>query len=139
MEKQKILELYDLGLSAREIREELRIPQSIRQIQRWLKSWGVIRTSPDSFRMAIKRGKVKWKLKENKIKRHPVALRLRYQIIQRDGHRCVACGATPAMGAVLEVDHIDNDKNNNVLSNLQTLCHSCNQGKYLASEYPLEI
>lgn len=54
-------------------------------------------------------------------------------VLERDGFRCVACGATPA-SAQLDVDHIlalslggttEED-------NLQTLCADCNEGKRVA-------
>jgi 5-methylcytosine-specific restriction endonuclease McrA len=64
--------------------------------------------------------------------RRPIPARLRYQILQRDGFRCQACGRSPAVHeVVLHVDHIvpvvkggTNDP-----SNLQALCADCNLGK----------
>ena len=57
--------------------------------------------------------------------------RLRYRVIERDGFRCVMCGATAAMGAVLQIDHIlpVSRGGKTVLDNLQTLCDRCNRGK----------
>ena len=58
---------------------------------------------------------------------------MRYQIIQRDGARCLACGASPGDGIVLNVDHIKPLKKYWNLrldpENLQTLCNLCNHGK----------
>lgn len=59
--------------------------------------------------------------------------RLRYITLRRYGARCHACGATPADGATMQVDHIRPlslypglalDPNN-----LQVLCAACNNGK----------
>lgn len=64
-------------------------------------------------------------------KRKPLKPSIRYSILERDGFRCQACGASAADGAVLHVDHIvavakggSNDP-----SNLQALCADCNLGK----------
>lgn len=58
---------------------------------------------------------------------------LRYQILRRDGGRCVLCGVTAADGATLHVDHI---KPRSLfpeleleITNLQVLCSDCNLGK----------
>ncbi len=57
--------------------------------------------------------------------------RLRYQIMQRDGFRCVLCGASQANGATLHVDHIQPISKGGltVPENLRTLCDLCNFGK----------
>lgn len=56
---------------------------------------------------------------------------LRYDVMQRDGFRCVICGATAKDGAKLQVDHITpvSKGGKTVMSNLQTLCDRCNYGK----------
>lgn len=63
--------------------------------------------------------------------RRPVPLRVRHQVLERDKFRCQDCGASPATGAVLEVDHtIPVSKGGtNELSNLRVLCADCNRGK----------
>lgn len=58
--------------------------------------------------------------------------KLRYQILQRDGFRCVICGRGVADGVrQLEVDHIKPVSKGGVTEpdNLRTLCWNCNQGK----------
>lgn len=59
--------------------------------------------------------------------------RIRFQVLQRDGYRCCACGASPAKdpGVVLHIDHIVpvSHGGSNELKNLQTLCEKCNLGK----------
>lgn len=59
--------------------------------------------------------------------------RLRMAVIKERGARCECCGATPAQGIVINVDHIQPRKTHPKLalekSNLQVLCHVCNHGK----------
>jgi hypothetical protein len=65
--------------------------------------------------------------------REPVSLKLRREVLIRDGHRCVKCGADPKTDKTvkLEVDHVKpaSKKGPSVLENLQTLCFRCNSGK----------
>jgi 5-methylcytosine-specific restriction endonuclease McrA len=53
--------------------------------------------------------------------------------LKKYGARCQCCGATPATGAVIHVDHIKPRKLFPSLAldvdNLQVLCHECNHGK----------
>lgn len=59
--------------------------------------------------------------------------KLRMQAFERDGRRCVCCGATPADGIRLVVDHIkplgEFWSLRLELSNTQVLCNDCNMGK----------
>jgi 5-methylcytosine-specific restriction endonuclease McrA len=59
--------------------------------------------------------------------------RLRMEALKKYGPKCMCCGATPAQGAVMNVDHIKPRKTNPhlamELNNLQILCHECNHGK----------
>lgn len=56
---------------------------------------------------------------------------LRYDIMKRDGFRCVLCGATSADGVKLHIDHIRpvSKGGKTEPSNLRTLCERCNLGK----------
>ncbi len=56
---------------------------------------------------------------------------LRYDIMRRDGFRCVLCGRTARDGVKLHVDHIKpvSKGGKTVSSNLRTLCDACNFGK----------
>jgi HNH endonuclease len=56
--------------------------------------------------------------------------RLRWRIFDRDGYRCLDCGATGAE-ADLTIDHIRAVSlgGTNAETNLQTLCRSCNSRK----------
>lgn len=59
--------------------------------------------------------------------------RLRMEALKKYGPKCMCCGATPATGAVMNVDHIKPRKKWPSLAldvkNLQILCHECNHGK----------
>lgn len=59
--------------------------------------------------------------------------RLRLKVIKKYGAVCMCCGASPATGAVINVDHIKPRKFFPELAleetNLQILCHDCNHGK----------
>ena len=63
--------------------------------------------------------------------REKMTLSLRYDILRRDGFRCVLCGATADDGVKLHVDHIIpvSKGGKTVPSNLRTLCDRCNFGK----------
>jgi len=59
--------------------------------------------------------------------------RARYFAIAQHGNKCQCCGASPATGAVLHVDHIKPKSKFPELAlsidNLQVLCADCNIGK----------
>lgn len=59
--------------------------------------------------------------------------KVRMEALKKYGPRCMCCGATPATGAVMNVDHIKPRKKWPSLAldvnNLQILCHECNHGK----------
>ena len=59
--------------------------------------------------------------------------KVRMQALKKYGPVCQCCGATPATGAVMNVDHIKPRKLFPSLAldvnNLQVLCHECNHGK----------
>ena len=58
---------------------------------------------------------------------------LRMMALKKYSPKCMCCGATPATGAVMNVDHIKPRKLFPHLAldinNLQILCHPCNHGK----------
>lgn len=56
-------------------------------------------------------------------------------LLERDGPICQGRGCNKLLHEVenIDIDHLDNDSNNNQLSNLQLLCHSCNIKKGMAS------
>lgn len=114
-----------MGISARSIQ---------RALNTYAKSLGIhkgTRSVGDSFRLAVQRGRVKWAYKEYKIKRPNLRINgLRYNILKRDGFKCVLCGLT-AKDTVLEIDHIIAvcDGGETIEQNLRILCHDCNVGK----------
>lgn len=59
--------------------------------------------------------------------------KVRMMALKLYGPKCQCCGATPATGAVMNVDHIKPRKLFPHLAldvnNLQVLCHECNHGK----------
>ena len=59
--------------------------------------------------------------------------KLRMQALKYYGNRCQCCGADPARGAIINVDHIKPRKQFPELAldliNLQVLCEECNHGK----------
>ena len=59
--------------------------------------------------------------------------RVRMEVLKRYGTRCACCGATPADGVRMHVDHIKPRRDFPSLaldkSNLQVLCEVCNHGK----------
>lgn len=59
--------------------------------------------------------------------------RVRMEALKKYGARCQCCGATPALGAVMNVDHIKPRALFPALAldvdNLQVLCSDCNHGK----------
>ena len=65
--------------------------------------------------------------------RSTIPLKDRWAVLKRDNYRCSKCGASPSSdhSVELEVDHISPvaKGGTNDLTNLQTLCWSCNHGK----------
>ena len=59
--------------------------------------------------------------------------KVRMEALKKYGPKCMCCGATPATGAVMNVDHIKPRKLWPSLAlnieNLQILCNECNHGK----------
>lgn len=55
------------------------------------------------------------------------AINLKKHLIAEKGHKCECCGRTEWLDhpIALEVHHIDGDKTNNDISNLQLLCPNC--------------
>lgn len=56
---------------------------------------------------------------------------MRYDVLRRDGFRCVKCGRGREDGVKLHVDHFKpvSRGGKSVMDNLQTLCEDCNCGK----------
>jgi hypothetical protein len=60
------------------------------------------------------------------------AIKLRYQILDRDGYRCLSCGANQGHGRRLQVHHTlpVKDQGTNDPNNLETLCDVCHAGRH---------
>lgn len=129
--------MYRDGMSGLEISEyllrETGIEMSGRSIQRVVAKYGESRDAGDAFRNAIDRGRVEWQLEMDEERRegarHQLCRKLRLKIIERDGMKCVICGAKE----LLQVDYVVARMNGgkDVESNLRTLCIDCNIGKAL--------
>lgn len=65
------------------------------------------------------------------VERGEISDSLRYDIMNRDGFRCVICGASANEGVRLHVDHIVpvSKGGKSTPDNLRTLCERCNVGK----------
>lgn len=72
-----------------------------------------------------------YKKADKKYQRKALTASLRYDILKRDGFRCVLCGRTPKDGITLHVDHILPVSKGGLTepSNPRTLCSICNLGK----------
>ena len=126
-----IIELYQSGKSSYQIQEGNNFGISTRQIQRVIKSAGVVRGRSESFKLAIKHGRMTYYKLPEHLKKHrrSITLKQRYRILERDGFACVKCGATAKDGVRIEIDHINENPQDNIDSNLQVLCSFCNKGK----------
>lgn len=71
--------------------------------------------------------------KRSRRKKESISKALRYEVLNRDGFRCLACGrsANTHPDVVLHVDHIKPESKGGATdqANLQTLCMDCNLGK----------
>ncbi len=67
----------------------------------------------------------------NLVERGNMSDSMRYDVLRRDGFKCVICGASQSQGVQLHVDHIIpvSKGGKSVMSNLRTLCERCNIGK----------
>lgn len=126
-----IIDMYKQGKSSNQIYEECNCGVSVRQIQRIIKLSGIMRSQSESYRLAIKVGRMKYKRlpKELLKQRKGIPIILRYKVMSKYGFKCCKCGAT-AKDDKIEIDHKDDNPSNNNINNLQVLCSSCNRGKH---------
>lgn len=122
--------------------EKTNLPISPKSIQRWLKPFDILRTSPESFSLAHQQGKITYHWKGEKMQTRfkriggsSAGAKIRYAILSRDHFRCVLCGAS-AESSTLEIVHIVPlcREGKNTEDNLRTLCSACNIGKRLAEK-----
>lgn len=135
MDDRPVINYYKQGYSTIEIADMIGNIVTPRQIQRIVKANKLTRSQSESFKIAISKGRMIFhrKPEELKIRRKTLAIKTRYEVLMRDGYRCVKCGTTARDGYRLEVDHIDSNTRHNTIDNLQTLCNACNLGKYQVS------
>jgi len=74
------------------------------------------------------------------VERSEISDSLRYDILNRDGFKCVICGARKSQGVRLHVDHIVpvSKGGRSIPDNLRTLCERCNIGKGAKDESDLD-
>jgi len=130
-----IRSLYKDGMSGPKISDyilrETGIGLTARSIQRTISGFGETRTAKTAFQNAIDRGRVEWQMDVDAQRRagakHQLSRGLRLKIIERDGGKCVICGAKE----LLQVDHIKARVHggDDSESNLRCLCIDCNIGK----------
>lgn len=67
----------------------------------------------------------------NRIERRKMSVKLRLEILERDGFRCKLCGRSVKDGVKLHIDHIIpiSKGGETIKSNLRVLCDECNLGK----------
>jgi 5-methylcytosine-specific restriction endonuclease McrA len=82
-----------------------------------------------SSKFEVRSSSSKIKQKKQKQSRH-IPSSIRVSVLNRDGYKCVFCGRN-SQQIELEIDHIIPFAlgGNNDITNLQTLCFSCNRGK----------
>lgn len=104
---------------------------NVRSIQRIVKTYGIVRTVAQANKQSARLKVYPKKPEHLKVKRKHLTSKLRYEILSTS-NGCVVCGLSRKEGAILHVDHIDNNPQNNDIVNLQVLCSDCNLGKYIA-------
>ena len=111
------------------------------------KKWRDVTQEVDGLSSNAKRAYRRWKNKQKKraakafnnsgvipaFYHSPEWLRVRYEALKRSRGHCECCGASPADGARMNVDHIKPRHKFPALAldidNLQVLCARCNAGK----------
>lgn len=76
-------------------------------------------------------GICEWRIIRSAQERAKITPKVRYDVFERDGHRCCSCGIGVGTGVTLHVDHIVPVSQGGLsqFDNLQTLCAPCNLGK----------
>jgi hypothetical protein len=111
---------------------------SIKKVRKWQKN------NPERTRQLNRENWQRHKLeklekgKTNWIKRDFNGLR--DKVLLRDNYQCVKCGMTrlkhlEKWGTDINVDHIDRNRKNNIMENLQTLCLHCHGKKDNSAEF----
>ena len=128
--------LYLDGFSCNEMAEKLfndhNIKVTPKHLSEKIKGLGVIRGYSERKKLAIKRGRMIYKKKqeEEKYKNKMISAKIRMAILTRDNFRCVKCGNSPKTGHSLELHHIDKNPKNNKEENITTYCFLCHRGTH---------
>uniref|UniRef100_A0A6M3IRX9 Putative homing endonuclease n=1 Tax=viral metagenome TaxID=1070528 RepID=A0A6M3IRX9_9ZZZZ len=103
--------------------------------QRYKDSYKAYReANPEYGKEYYKKHKTNWKSYTTKSNFKRNFGGLREQILERDGYKCISCNLSQAehsikYGRRITIDHIDGNRANNIIVNLQTLCLSCHGAK----------
>jgi len=125
--------------------KEIKFPPGKRQLakygkkiseQPYKRNWGSVKSACEQIALfhdgKITREQLLLKSK-TKNERRTIPLNVRWIVLKRDNYTCKKCGRSPGKDQTteLEIDHIMPVAKNgtNDISNLETLCHECNQGK----------
>ena len=138
--RQQILDYYKEHLGEwihnetfRELTGQNDVPRTIRTLRQ--QGWNIENRGDGYTRLrSLEQGPARGR-------REGISLRIRYEVLHRDNSTCVSCGATPQSGIQLVVDHIVpvDWGGPTEISNLQSLCTDCNQGKQAwLGEMPVE-
>ena len=91
---------------------------------------GLANRCKDCVKMAAKESRAKWlsTAQGRSQVRSRSNLKKRPYLVHRED-KCRRCGFIPENSCQLTVDHIDKNRKNNSIDNLQTLCHNCHNLK----------
>lgn len=125
--KDEIIELYKEGKT---LIKDICIKYGIvdKTLHRWATTAGVIRSRTEAAQVASKLLTYDWvkKPEEEKVQRKQLSPDIRHYMHQTYKQCSYEhCGATKS----LEIDNIDGNPANNVISNLQVICRTCHMAK----------
>lgn len=108
-----------------------RFAEMVARLNRWIMSLPSHEMPIDDAKTECRSGVADAALAQAAECRIKVMPALRWQVFQRDGWKCVACGKTSHDGVLLHLDHIlpRSKGGKDGMDNLQTLCGECNIGK----------
>lgn len=129
--KKMILLVYEQGKKTKEAYIESNIGKDFRTCQRKIKKYsnGLISFRDLRRSYLFSNPNILYARNKQNI-RKPLNPKLRWQVLSRDGFRCIACGKS-SKETILHVDHIIPFSlgGETSLKNLRTLCGECNIGR----------
>jgi hypothetical protein len=110
--------------------EPVRFLELIAKANQWQRRQDELQDSPEQPDKARPEASV-LRAREAAEQRVKVMPAIRWQVFQRDGWKCVACGRASEHDVILHIDHIipRSRGGTDTLDNYQTLCSLCNLGK----------